>query len=329
GKYFKMPLAIDVYEGPAKKRYNVWISNPVDSFTFSYAKRPDLVNVDADKVMLWTKKENKTLDNYIHQYKYAGNYVDRREAIDYAAARQTDPKAIELLKTALSDRYKGLRNYAIFKLDMKKDAVKAATEETLASLAKNDPYSVARASAIQKLGDLKNPAYAAIFKAAVNDSSYTVAGNALSALSKTDPAAAAAIVKQLAGKPAKGVLREVVMNEVLKAGDESMAEKIIGDFAKMPMSQAKFETLNGLSTYLAAIKNTDKIKWGVDEIVKFRDGVPEAFKGQTDPYINGMILKGLLADKQKKAKENAGDAALQQLVEYIKSKLPEEDKKGF
>lgn len=329
GKYFKMPVAIDVYEGAAKTRHNVWISNPVDSFTFSYTKRPDLVNVDGDKVMLWNKKDNKTLDNYIHQYKYAGNYLDRREAIDYAATKMSDPKAIELVKTALNDKFKGLRSYAIFKLDMKKDAVRAATEATLAALAKNDPYSTVRAAAIQKLGVLEKPEYNALFKSAVNDSSYSVAGNALAALTKTDPDAAAAIVKQLADKPAKGALKEVVMNEVLKAGDESMADKIIGDFAKMPLGQAKFETLNGLSTYLSAIKSPDKIKWGVDEIVKFRDAIPEAFQGQTNPFINGMILKGILADKQKKAKENTGDAALQQLVEYIKSKLPEEDKKGF
>lgn len=42
-----------------------------------------------------------------------------------------------------------------------------------------------------------------------------------------------------------------------------------------------------------------------------------------------MVLKGILADKTKKAKENAADTALQELVEYIKAKLPEADKKGF
>ena len=74
GKIFSLPLAIDVYDGANKKRYNVWVKNGVDTFTFSYSKRPDLVNVDGDKVMLWVKKDNKTLDNYIHQYTHAGNY---------------------------------------------------------------------------------------------------------------------------------------------------------------------------------------------------------------------------------------------------------------
>ena len=76
------------------------------------------------------------------------------------------------------------------------------------------------------------------------------------------------------------------------------------------LSQAKFQQLNSLSTYLAAIKNTDKIKWGVDEIVKFRDAIPAAFKNQTDPFINGMILKGLLANKSEALKSDSNNTGL-------------------
>jgi len=329
GKIFSLPLAIDVYDGANKKRYIVWVKNGVDIFTISYAKRPDLVNVDGDKVILWVKKDNKTLDNYIHQYTHAGNYLDRREAIDFASKKLDDPKAVELIKTALTDKYHGLRNFAISKADLKKETVKTGFESVLLNLAKSDKYATVRASAIQKLGDYKKAEYADLFKKAVTDSSYTVAGNALAALIKVDPATSSALVKQLAEKPSKGILQEVVMSEILKSGDESMAEKIIGDFAKMPLSQGKFQALNGLATYLSAIKNAEKIKWGVDEIVKFRDAIPENFKNQTDPFINGMVLKGILADKTKKAKENAADTALQELVEYIKAKLPEADKKGF
>ncbi|MGQ0740024.1 MAG: M1 family aminopeptidase [Bacteroidota bacterium] len=329
GKYFRLPLAIDIYTGTSNVRHNVWTGNAVDSFTFSYSQRPDLVNVDGDKIMLWTKKDNKTLDNYIHQYKYAGNYLDRKEAIDYAATKLNDSKAVELFKTALTDKYHGLRNLAISKTDLKKEAIKNSFEPVLADLAKSEKNRIVRANAIQKLGEYKKPEYASFFKSAINDSSYTVAGNALNALMKVEPEAASAIVKQLADKPMKGALQEVVMNEVLKSGDESMAEKVIGNFARMPLSQAKFQALNGLSTYLSAIKSTEKIKWGIDEIVKFRDAIPEAFQNQTNPFINGVVLKGLLADKDKKAKENKDDASLQQLVEYIKSRMPEADKKGF
>ena len=328
-KIFKLPLAIDIYEGTNKVRYNVWANNAIDTFTFSYTKRPNLVNVDADKITLWNKKDNKTLDNYIHQYKYAGNFLDRREAIDFASRKLDDPKAVELLKTALTDKYHGLRNFVISRTDLRKETIKNGFEPVLLTIAKTDKQATVRAAAIQKLGEYKNPEYIAIFKSATNDSSYTVAGNALTALGKVDPALATAVAKQLGNKPTKGNLQEAIMNEIVKSGDESMADKIIGDFAKMPMSQAKFQMLNTLSTYLSAIKNPEKVKWGVDEIVKFRDKVPEGFRNQTNPFINGVILKSIATNKEKDAKENAGNASLQELANYIKSKLPEDDKKGF
>ena len=329
GKTFKLPLAIDIYDGANKVRNNVLANNAVDTFTFSYTKRPDLVNVDGDKVMLWTKKDNKTLDNYIHQYKYAGNYVDRREAIDFASKKLDDPKAVELIKTALTDKYEGLRNFAISKVDLRKEAVKTNVEAVLLNLAKTDKYATVRAAAIQKLGEYKKPDYIPVFKSATNDSSYTVAGSALTALGKVDAALASVVAKQMADKPSKGLLKEAVMAEIVKSGDESMADKIIGDFAKMSMSQDKFQTLNTLSTYLSAIKNPEKVKWGVDEIVKFRDGVPENYRNQTNPFINGMVLKGILTRKSKDAIDNPNNAALKELADYIKSKLPEDDKKGF
>lgn len=329
GKLFKLPIAIDVYEGTNKVRYNVWANNAADTFSFSYTKRPDLVNVDGDKIMLWVKKDNKTLENYIHQYTYAGNYVDRREAIDFASKKLDDPKAVELLKAALKDKYQGLRNFAISKINLKKENVKTAVEPVLLDLAKNDKYSTVRAGAIAQLGEYGKAEYAPLFKAAVNDSSYSVAGNALNALAEVDEAAALTIAKDLAKQPAKGALQSAILAQIIKSGDESMADKIIGDFSKMPLGQAKFEALGNIGSYLAVVKNTEKFKWGVDEIVKFRDAVPAAFKDQTDPFINGMILKGILAKKDKALKENASDTSLTEQVNYIKSVLPEAEKKGF
>ena len=33
-KVFRLPLAIDVYNGATKKRYNVWVENKIDTFSF-------------------------------------------------------------------------------------------------------------------------------------------------------------------------------------------------------------------------------------------------------------------------------------------------------
>jgi aminopeptidase N len=267
------------------------------------------------------KKENKTLDEYIHQYKYAGLYLDRREAIDFASKHQDDAKAVAFLKTALKDKYEGLRNFALGRLDMKKDMVKQEVEPVLLDLAKNDPKRTIKAAAIAKLGAYKKPQYASLFKAAINDSSYTVSGSALEALSDIDSSGALAEAKRLATQPAKGKLSSVITAIMIEAGDESSADMILKNFESMPLSQNKFNFLQSMGAFLAKTKNTDIFKRGIDDIVTFRDAIPEAFKGQTDPYINGVLLKGLAAKKK--------EAGLTEQSDYVISKLPPEDKKGF
>lgn len=329
GKIFTLPMAVDIYNGTEKTRHNIWVRNAADTFTFNYTKKPDLVNVDGDKVMLWTKKDSKTLDNYIHQYKYAGKYVDRREAIEFAGKNQKDPKAQELLKLALKDKYHGLRNYTLAVIDMKNEEFKKSIEPVLVDLAKNDKKSTVRANALGKLGSYKKPEYAEMFKAATKDSSYTVAGVALDALREVDATAAMAIAQKLANEKSKGVLAEAINTTMASSGDESLSEKLIGGFAKMPISQEKFQQLNSLGVYLGALKNTEKVKWGIDEIIKFRDAIPEQFRNQTNPFINGVILTELLAKKEEALKTDTGNTALKELVDYLKGKMPAVDKKGF
>jgi aminopeptidase N len=328
GKLFTLPIAVDIYNGATKRRYNVWAKNAVDTFTFNYTKRPDLVNVDGDKVILWNKKDNKTLDNFIHQYKYAGNYLDRLEAIQFAAQKQDDPKALDLMKTALKDKYHGLRNAAIFSLDLQNEKVKQGAEPILADLAKNDKKSTVRANAINLLGQYKKADYIPLFKAATKDSSYSVAGNALNALLEVDKDAATIIAKQLDKQPAKGVLKNSLQGVKAASGDESLEEEIIGGFNKLPVSQAKFNALGSLGIYLGALKNTEKVKAAVDEIIKFRGAIPQQFRNQTDPYIN-ETLQNIAAKKEEALKADTGNTALKELVDYIKGNIPAADKKGF
>ena len=149
-------------------------------FVFHTVSKPDLINVDGDKVLLCEKTEHKTLDNYIFQYKNAGLFVDRREAIDYAARSQSDdPKALDLMKTALKDKYYGLRIYTLQKLYLQNDSVKKLFEPVLADMAVNDPKTLVRARAIEALGRYKKDLYKPLFLKSINDSSYSVAGTCL------------------------------------------------------------------------------------------------------------------------------------------------------
>ena len=319
-KVFKLPVAVDIYNGTNKTRYQVWAKNKADTFYFNADKKPDLINFDGDKILLAEKKENKTLDEYIFQYKYAGSYVDRREAIDFASKNQTDPKAVDFLKTALKDKYDGLRNFTIGKLDLKNENVKQAVEPVLIDLAKNDSKRTVKANAISKLDQYKNPVYAAIFKTAINDSSYTVSANALTALSDVDSAAAINEAKRLSTQPAKGRLTIAITTILIKSGDESSAEMILTSFEKMSFSRNKLAMAQSVGDFLSKVKKMEIFKRGVDDIVSFREAVPRGFRGQTDGSINNL-LKDLVTKKTA--------AGMKDQADYALSKLPAVDKKGF
>ncbi len=318
-KTFRLPLAIDVYSGGQMQRYPVWVTEREQGFTFPYTKHPDLVNVDGDKVMLWTKKDDKTLDNYVFQYKYAGKYLDRREAIDFAIKKADDPKALDLLKLAVKDPYFGLRNYTLTKLkDLKNATVKTAMEPLLADIAKSDKKSTVRAAAIGLLGELGKDEYKPLFIKALSDSSYSVAGEGLEALAHLDAGGALAQARTLTKQPMKGKLAATVSELLIEGGTEDDFDIVAGNFGQLPLSDAKFEALQPFADFLGKVKNTDKVKKGVDMIIAFREAIPAAYKNQTDPYINNMILKSIIT---KKTGGLGSTPAFQDQIDYIKLKI--------
>jgi len=314
-KIFKLPLAIDVYQGNEKQRYNVWLEHQADTFAFPTVKRPDLVNVDGDKILLCEKSDQKTIDNYIFQYTNAGLYVDRREAIDFAARnQQDDPKSLELLKNALKDKYSGLRIYALQKLNIRNDSIKKVLEPLLTDMAKNDKESLVRARAIEALGKFKKDAYKDMFIKAINDSSYSVAGSALTALGNIDSVAGYEKAKALSSQKVKGSLQEAITNTLYLYAGENDFDSLAVRFERLPLGNAKFMILQPFAGYLKRTKDTDNFKKGIDIIAAFRDGMPPQIKGQVDPYINGMILNGIASSKQA--------AGLTEQADYVKSKIP-------
>jgi aminopeptidase N len=181
-----LPIAIDIYESNNKKRYNVWTKHRSDTFSFAVNSKPDLINVDGDKILICEKTDHKTLDEFIYQYKVAALYIDRVEAIEYTSKNQTGTKELGFLKTALNDKSYRLRQLTLDKLDINNDTVKRSVEALVTDLAKNDRHPLVKARAIQFLSEYKKAEYKSLYLKALNDSSYSVAGNALEALGKID-----------------------------------------------------------------------------------------------------------------------------------------------
>ncbi|MBL0882962.1 MAG: HEAT repeat domain-containing protein [Chitinophagaceae bacterium] len=314
-KVFKLPFSIDIWHGSEKKRHLVWMENKADTFNFAVKSKPDQINVDADKILLVDKKDNKTLAEFIHQFKHAGNYLDRREAVAFAGNNTKDPAAVQLLVDALSDPYFRIRSLAITNLGKVKpdDAIIAKIE----AIAKKESKKTVKAEAISYLANLKNQSYKSLFKEATRDSSYTVAGAALEALTELDSVEALQITKELSKEPAKGRLNEAISNVLITYGDEKAFKTVSESYEKMPLSFPKVQMSATYAAFAAKLTNMEEFKKAVDAIVEFRDLIPASAKAQTDPVINGALKE--LAQK----KESAGAT---EMAAYVKSKLPADKK---
>src|SRR5436190_1530818 len=201
---------------------------------------------------------------------------------------------------------------------MGNENVKKEMEPILVDLAKTDPKRLVKAAAIARLGEYRKHEYAPLFKSAINDSSYTVAANALEALYGVDSVSAVAEAKRLSTQPAKKKLAYTIAYVTF---EESSADSILTKFEDMPMSQNKFNMLQSVSDVIENTKNMNTFKRGIDDVVNLRDAIPQNFRNQTDPIINGVLLKGVAARKK--------EAGRMEQFNYIVSKLPTEDKKGF
>jgi aminopeptidase N len=105
-------------------------------------------------------------------------------------------------------------------------------------------------------------------------------------------------------------LLESVTALLMASGDASSFDMVAETFEKMPLSQSKFNLIHPLSAFITRINDTEKVKRGVDMIVKFRDAFPPSYG--IAPYIN-KILDGVATAKQKSA-----DASSKEQVAYIK-----------
>lgn len=284
-KVFRLPIAVDVYSGGSKKRYNVWVENKVQTFTFPYTQRPDLVNVDADKVILWAKTDNKTAENYAFQYSHAPLFLDRKEALDYFAKKEMKELAL-----VLKDKYPSLRRSAIGKLESAKLDGDAAVIKTVEGIAANDPDKRTKAAAIEFLAKTKDAKYMDLYKKAVNDSSYSVAGAALKGLASLEPANAYTLAKKYSSD-ALGDLGDAVSDIIISNGTEADFDFIANRFDEAPLTQEKLEATDKFCAYLEKISNLDNVKKGIDIVIKFRNQIPEQFRGFTDGPIKAALDK--------------------------------------
>ncbi len=240
GVVYTLPMRFDVYyEGGKKESFPIELKKKRQSFAFKVNGTPLLLDADGARVVLCQKTENKTPQQYIYQYHYSPVFVARYEALEALVDTQESlPEARVLFEEALMDSFFYLRKVAVENIFPGKET-KEEIVKKIATLAVNDPNSLVREAAIDRLSKLaEKEKYTELYINAVGDSSYLVEAAALKALNKDNGAKAMELAKKL----------ENEKNDDLQAAvaDVYASE---GDAGFQPYFEHQLRTGTGISKY--------------------------------------------------------------------------------
>ena len=195
---FKFPIALDIYENGDKTRHHVFVNARDTSFKFRFnSKSPDLIQVNADGVLLADFYENKVQSDYIFQLQNVDQYTLKREALLEVAKIQDQKKAFNAIVNAMDDSNYKIRILALENIDLINKWSKKSVIEKIMRMANKDRKTLVRAAAIETLGKLTDPELKPVFEKALQSESYNVLGKALVGMYYIDKQKALSVSKEL------------------------------------------------------------------------------------------------------------------------------------
>ncbi|MBB6331314.1 aminopeptidase N [Chryseobacterium sediminis] len=311
-KPFEFPLAIDVYDNGKPKRYNVWVNAEAkNTFSFDVSKTPDLVNINADGVLLADITENKTPEQNLMQFTNSKEFKSRYKALTGIKDQVgKSPAAVKLLAAALKDPFFRVRIKALGLIDLTNPEQMKALSAEVEKLASNDPKTLTQAAAITALAKTKDKKYLPLFEKGINAVSNAVKGSSMSALLSIDPSRANGLADKIDLKGASDELQAQLLPIIVKNRITSQIENIAPlatfypfiKFQNPELGKAAEDGFNWIMT-------SDNLK-ATESITKIAGYAKNQMAG--NPQAKMMIvqmLKDGLSKKMELLKQNPQNAA--------------------
>lgn len=302
GETFQFPFAIDIFEGTKRTRHNVFVEGNDASFTFPYSKQPNLIQVNADNVLICKIYENKILSEYIFQLKNADNYAHRREALMEVVKKQEDKDAFNAVVNALDDVSFKIRQLALQNIDLiNKNAKKDAIAKIM-RMANNDARTIVQAEALNTLGKLTDPELKPVFARALESKSYSVLGKALVSMYYIDKPTAIKKSKELPDEVRK-ILATPLTRIFIEENDETelpfIAKTVVSGMF-LTNDDATKELYQKAFKQISESNNTEAIQNTVDDmVVKGTE-----FKGFNFDKVVINLMRKMIDDQKKANKPN-------------------------
>ncbi|MFA6262042.1 MAG: M1 family metallopeptidase [Bacteroidia bacterium] len=220
---YRLPLDVDIYSGGKVKRESIVVSNIADSFTFESEHSIDLLNPDAERVLVAEITDNKSKSELAFQFLHAPRYADKWYALKNYTGDTTiapDSNLLVMADYALQHSYYGIRAMGLIILAGATPQQFKTYEFRLRQIGKFDSIASIRRDVIELLQNQDPQAFAALFEDRINDSSYQVSAAALVALNKANPKKAMHIASSLE-KETNGELLSAVSTIYAQSGDST------------------------------------------------------------------------------------------------------------
>jgi len=230
--------------------------------------------------------EEKTINDFVYQYKNAPLYLDRNDALESFRSNLEDPLVYETVVTALKDKWYGHRLKAISLLADIASKKEKELKPLFIKMANEDPKTMVRAEAIDFLGkNYTGTDLDALYQSKLADSSYAVMGSVLVALAKSNPEATLKQAKQFEPETASSI-RYALMDLYSKFGtDEHNAY-----FTKIKDDFSGFERFGFMNLYSAYLKRCS------DEIViSGMEYFSETAKKENNVYVKTFAQRAIKA----------------------------------
>lgn len=321
---FEFPLAIDVYDNGKPKRFNVWVdAKAKNTFTFDSSKTPDLININADGILVADITDTKTPEQSLLQFIGSKEYKSKSIALSTIkedAAK--NPAGIKLLAAALKDPFFRIREQALEQIDLTiPDQAKALNVE-VEKLASNDPKTLVQAAAISALAKTKNAKYSLVYEKGLNAVSNAVKGASLAGIAELDPSKAAASLDKIDLNGASEDLMSKLLPLIVKNKIEKQMPAIGTTVAFYPFIKFQDPALGKSAeegyNWIMSSDNLEATEKVTKVLVQAKSQMPD------NPQIKMMIsqmLKDGLNKKMEVLKNNPNSPTINRQIDAINKSI--------
>jgi len=176
---YQLPIYLDIYDSGRITRKKIVVKHQEETFKFTAFSKPDLVDVDGDKILLGIIGDNKTNQELEYQFLKSYKFKTKQEAL--LRLFENKYEFIEpIMDKALNDRFWYFRHLALQNFDIVKPELRAKYYIQIVDLARQDKHPKVQLEALKVLGNYyKNQNNEIVYKQLLSSSYQQIQANAL------------------------------------------------------------------------------------------------------------------------------------------------------